>query len=45
MLLILSECSPPLPEDKTPGNLIYAFGVEMLRMGIELTLEMLNPDD
>lgn len=43
VLLILSECSPP--ENKTPGNLIYAFGVEMLRLGIELTLEMLNPDD
>lgn len=35
----------PPPENKTPGNLIYAFGVEMLRLGIELTLEMLNPDD
>lgn len=35
----------PPPEDKTPGNLIYAFGVEMLRLGIELTLEMLNPDN
>lgn len=44
MLLILFECSPP-PENKTPGNLIYAFGVEMLRLGIELTLEMLKPDE
>lgn len=33
------------PENKTPGNLIYAFGVEMLRLGIELTLEMLKPDE
>lgn len=36
---------PPPPENKTPGNLIYAFGVEMLRLGIELTLEMLKPDE
>lgn len=35
----------PPPENKTPGNLIYAFGVEMLRLGIELTLEMLKPDE
>ena len=42
-LLILSGCSPP-PEDKTPGNLIYAFGVEMLRLGMELTLEMFTSD-
>ena len=41
--LILSGCSPP-PEDKTPGNLIYAFGVEMLRLGMELTLEMFTQD-
>lgn len=34
----------PPPEDKTPGNLIYAFGVEMLRLGIELTLEMFTSD-
>ena len=40
--LILSGCSPP--EDKTPGNLIYAFGVEMLRLGMELTLEMFTTD-
>lgn len=41
--LNLSGCSPP-PEDKTPGNLIYAFGVEMLRLGMELTLEMFTTD-
>ena len=35
---------PPPPEDKTPGNLIYAFGVEMLRLGMELTLEMFTSD-
>lgn len=34
----------PPPEDKTPGNLIYAFGVEMLRLGMELTLEMFTTD-
>lgn len=34
----------PPPEDKTPGNLIYAFGVEMLRLGMELTLEMFTQD-
>lgn len=43
-LLALSGCSPPPPEDKTPGNLIYAFGVEMLRLGMELTLEMFTSD-
>lgn len=30
----------PPPEDKTPGNLIYAWGVEMLRQGFELALEL-----
>ena len=43
-LLALSGCSPPPPGDKTPGNLIYAFGVEMLRLGMELTLEMFTSD-
>lgn len=31
---------PPPPEDKTPGNLIYCWGVEMLRLGFELAVEL-----
>ncbi len=37
---ILSVFSPP--EDKTPGNLIYAWGIEMLRAGFELAIELLD---
>jgi hypothetical protein len=37
---ILSGCSPP--EDKTPGSLIYAWGIEMLRLGFELGVELLS---
>lgn len=33
---------PPPPEDKTPGNLIYAWGIEMLRAGFELAVELLD---
>ena len=40
-LLILSGCSPP-PQDKCPANLIHAFGVEMLRMGFEMAVEILE---
>lgn len=40
----LSRCSPP-PENKVPGNLIYAWGVEMLRQGFELAVELLAPDN
>lgn len=32
----------PPPEDKTPGNLIYAWGIEMLRAGFELAVELLD---
>ena len=32
----------PPPEDKTPGNLIYAWGIEMLRVGFELAIELLD---
>ena len=38
---ILFVVSPP-PEDKTPGNLIYAWGIEMLRAGFELAVELLD---
>lgn len=38
---ILSVFSPP-PEDKTPGNMIYAWGIEMLRAGFELAIELLD---
>ena len=36
---ILFGCSPP-PEDKTPSNLIYCWGVEMLGLGFELAMEL-----
>jgi len=36
----LSGCSPP--EDKTPGSLIIAWGIEMLRQGFELAVELLD---
>ena len=32
----------PPPEDKTPGNLIYAWGIEMLRAGFELAIDLLD---
>lgn len=32
----------PPPEDKTPGSLIYAWGIEMLRLGFELGVELLS---
>lgn len=35
----------PPPENKVPGNLIYAWGVEMLRLGFELAVELLAPDN
>ena len=32
----------PPPENKIPANLIYTWGVEMLRIGFELALEFLE---
>lgn len=35
----------PPPEDKVPGNLLYTWGIEMLRQGFELAFELLAPDE
>lgn len=32
----------PPPKDQTPDNLIYAWGLEMLRAGFELAVDLLN---
>ncbi len=32
----------PPPEDKSPGNLIYAWGLEMLRLGLDLGTELME---
>lgn len=30
----------PPPDEKTPGNLIYSWGVEMFRLGLEAGFEL-----
>jgi len=36
-------CYPP-PEDKCPGALIHAWGIEMCRVGFELALALFEGD-
>lgn len=35
---------PPPPEDKSPGALIHAWGIEMCRVGFELALSLFEGD-
>lgn len=34
----------PPPEDKSPGSLIHAWGIEMCRVGFELALSLFEGD-
>ena len=41
--LTMNLCYPP-PEDKSPGALIHAWGIEMCRVGFELALSLFEGD-
>lgn len=41
--LTTNLCYPP-PEDKSPGALIHAWGIEMCRVGFELALSLFEGD-
>lgn len=43
-LMRLSEALCYPPEDKSPGALIHAWGIEMCRVGFELALSLFEGD-